>query len=396
MEGRLALIKLIQDLPLDSDTPQSNNARRQGLSIIKALICAGNIEPDFRTDDEERLSPIHLAFQKRDPDLLTLLIECGANLATKDNRGDTVLHIATENDDLAMVKTVLSEEIKSSPRRPIENSRQRANKLDSQGRPALWWAAARRSPGRVFCHLLTLGPEVVNFRCEDEDLPTALWAAASRGRLDKARALLRNGADPMVRDRDQSTLLHKVQWHNMAADRSGADVADTSERPGLYADLLRHPDIDAAARDSEGRQPIHFAAAAGELAMCKALLDHLRDRAARQTQQKLDVRDLVNAQDNNGATPLMYAAGTGQIRVVRMLIAEYQADVRAVKCCGSDAFAIACDRGFLTTAIFLLGAYPERDLDMTNDSKETALARAQKNGHSEVVNWLVGLGARTG
>jgi ankyrin repeat protein len=388
-EGQQTLLRLIDDLPPENSTSESRMTRLRGLSVIETLICAGNIQPEFETGIGDAPSPLHLAVRKRDAALVELLLRYGASMGTRNSQGETALHVATRTDDLDMVKALLSDDIRFSDEIPIESPTERANKLNNQGHPALWWAAAEGSSNEVFKYLLTLGPEVVNFQCEDVDLPTALWAAASLGRLDEARALLRNGADPMVRDRDQSTLLHKAYWPDMA-HRSGFDAA------GLYVDLLERPNIDAAARDREGRQPIHFAAAAGELAMCRALLNHLRDRAARQPQQDPDAPRPVDAGDNNGATPLMFAAGTGQIRVVRMLIAEYQADVRAVDRYGSDAFAAACERGFLTTAVLLLGAYPERDLDMMNQSGETALARAQRNGHTNVVNWLVELGARTG
>ncbi|KAL1838435.1 hypothetical protein VTJ49DRAFT_2658 [Mycothermus thermophilus] len=381
-ELQRALVKLIQDLP-----PKRDSSQAQCLALIETVLSASAISPNFYIDSEG-MYPIHLAVQKSDALLVKLLLRYGARISVHDRHGDTPLHIATRNDKLSVAKTLLTRSISCAEPSPID----RANAVDARGRPALWYASASGTSNRVFTYLLTLGPGVVDRRCashpdypENDEFPTPLWIAASQGRLATARALLGAGANPRVLGPGRSTLLHKANWLGM-----GTCEKDTN--PGLYRGLLAHG-ADASARDNADRQPLHFAAAAGEVEMCLALLEHRHTETSQAGEKFLPV---VDVRDKRGATPLMFAAGAGQGRVVRVLVTRYGADARARDENGNDAFAAACERGYLTTAAFLLGTYPERNLDERNKRGETVLKRARANGHRGVVEWLIELGADAG
>ncbi|KAL2269666.1 hypothetical protein VTJ83DRAFT_1850 [Remersonia thermophila] len=215
-EGRRALIKLIQDAPNVPDR-LGPDGRDQHLAIIEMMLCAGTIDPNFLSP-EAGAYPIHLAARQGDVLLVELLLRYGARVAVHDQRGDTPLHIANRSNNRPVVDALLATGVPCAEPSPAD----RANALDAFGRPALWYASGLGPPsGGVLDRLLTLGRDVVNRRCKNtaanpssDELPTALWAAASQGRLDAARALLRA--------RGGSTLLHKANWPSMGGGRQGA------------------------------------------------------------------------------------------------------------------------------------------------------------------------------
>lgn len=79
---------------------------------------------------------------------------------------------------------------------------------------------------------------------------------------------------------------------------------------------------DKDAVDEEGRTPLHFAAGYGELECVKALLD---------------VGANIDALDNNQNTPLHYAAGYGQPESVKLLTERWDYCLNAIytarRCC---------------------------------------------------------------
>ncbi len=112
----------------------------------------------------------------------------------------------------------------------------------------------------------------------------------------------------------------------------------------------------------------------------------------------------MDARDGKGATPLMFAARAGWLRVVRVLVARYGADVAVRDGEGDDAFAVACGCGRVGAATFLLGrqvrgedgVLGDRDVDVGNAKGRSALGLAAHGGHVEMVRRLVELGADCG
>ncbi|RYP65746.1 hypothetical protein DL770_008941 [Monosporascus sp. CRB-9-2] len=170
-----------------------------------------------------------------------LLLQYGAKASVHDADGKTPLHTATGQDNVSVTAALLAEDIACCKRSRVD----RANACDAQGRPALWYASGLGSAPSVFDLLVSLGPVVVNHECRDEDLPTALWAAAARA-ASTPPALLGAGANHSLTI--YATLLG---W------RDGKN--------------LNAPIIDVNAGDGEDATPLMHATEAGQLRLVVAV-----------------------------------------------------------------------------------------------------------------------------
>lgn len=127
--------------------------------------------------------------------------------------------------------------------------------------------------------------------------------------------------------------------------------------------------------DSTGRVPLHWAAIEGYEAMVKLLLDHNAD---------------VDAKDEDKWTALHWAAVRDHSAVVQLLL-ENRADVEAADKTGVTSLMLAAHYGRLATMNVLV----EKGVDIeAEDEYGTALIRASKGGHREVVQSLLGRGAK--
>lgn len=118
--------------------------------------------------------------------------------------------------------------------------------------------------------------------------------------------------------------------------------------------------------------PIHDAAAKGDLQALESLLS--------------GNPELAKAPDNSGATPLHYAAATGETAVMRVLIAK-GADVNAEKKDGVTPLHVAAALAQVEAAELLIsnGA----DLNAVDKKGRTPLAAARRTGTGDMVRLLV-------
>ncbi|KAK4233352.1 ankyrin repeat-containing domain protein [Achaetomium macrosporum] len=284
---------------------------------VKMILEFMKVDPNFIVPGDKRESPLHLAASLGEDGIVKLLLRHGADISARDARGWSVLRAACKDGHADHPDTV----------RALLDAGVDPNEPWLHGRTALWYLAWRSKAPRTFALFIRLGSHVVNHECNgDRTYPTALWAAAERGRLESARELLTAGASPDVRDNTGATLLHHTGWPN--ADK--------------LASLLLQHNAEPAATDNRGRQPIHCAAEAGRCGIVRLLL--ATERVA------------VNARDSTGGTALMRAAGAGAGRLVRSLVVEFGAYLWAEDAAGNDAFYYAAEGGHVLVAAYLLGA----------------------------------------
>lgn len=124
---------------------------------------------------------------------------------------------------------------------------------------------------------------------------TKLHSAAARGEADRTEELLRQGADPNIRDDGDKTALHLAAQ----ANQNQADIAR----------MLLEGGADANAQDEDGRTPAYYAVGANSPDDAAALLELLLDHNAN-----------MNLQDNNGNTPLHLAAHRAPADIVEILL----------------------------------------------------------------------------
>lgn len=180
--------------------------------------------------------------------------------------------------------------------------------------------------------------------------------AANEGRTSDVIALVQRGMDPNTADRFGNTLL-------LIAARSGNNE---------LLDFLLRIRANALKRNKFGDSAIMVAAYGGQVAAVKRLLDaHVE----------------IN---NDGWTPLHYAAFAGHAEIVRLLI-ERGADTEAAAPNGQTALILAARAGRLDAVRALVDG--DADIDGTDYEGETALQHAAKAKQSEVVEYLRSEGA---
>ena len=177
------------------------------------------------------------------------------------------------------------------------------------------------------------------------------------------RTLLQRGFDPNTRDEHGQTGLlialrepsPKVIQVLIESPQTNVDLANAKdETPLMLAAIKGQQDLVTqllkrdAAVNKTGWTPLHYAATSGQLTIMKVLLDNYA---------------FIDAQSPNGTTPLMMAAMYGSAAAVQLLLDE-GADVAMKNQQGMTAADFA-ERGKRPDAVQLLGAAgkPKRPAD---------------------------------
>lgn len=148
------------------------------------------------------------------------------------------------------------------------------------------------------------------------------------------------------------------------------------DRLDVLEELLKYDGLNVDAKNDVGATASMFAAQTGHLESLKLLLEHGAD---------------VNCKDSKGVTPLMISAQNNHKEVVKMLI-DYGADVNAKSNKdGLTALVSAAENGCHEIVELLIecGA----DVNAKIKDEITALMMAAQNGHKESVKTLINHGA---
>jgi ankyrin repeat protein len=199
---------------------------------------------------------MHWAAKEGQLEVVTLLIERGADLTVKDRAGKTPLCIAAESGKADVVQRILD----ASGDRKSEL----VNMQDRLGGTSLMWASALGTPECVEL-LLSSGAEV---NVKDKNGLTPLLWAAGIGDPRTVTMLLDRGADMAVAD-------------NLTGDTAIMRAARNGKLESLGVLIERQADVKAANR--QGMTAWLIAAANGKLEKLKALQQAGSDVNARDT-----------------------------------------------------------------------------------------------------------------
>ena len=169
-----------------------------------------------------------------------------------------------------------------------------------------------------------------------------------------------------------------IAWNSFAFSAQIHDAAKTGNIKAVTV-LLKHNPRLVSAKDDNGYTPLHYAAAFGHKDIAEALLANKAD---------------PNAKDNIGQTPLHYAAAKGQDVLVRLLIGpKTNVTINAKANDGSTALLLASQNGHanIVQALLDTGADPNQP----NNGGSTPLLLSSFLGYTRVVNMLIAKGART-
>ena len=390
---------------------------------------------------------LHWAVLARDAEAARLLIRAGADVNRANRYGITSLSLAATNGDAAMIDILIAagadanaalpdgESVLMTAARTGDASSVKAllahgAKVDATentlGQTALMWAASENHADAVNA-LITAGADVnkrsaaLNFPpfkwgvvgMVSTNLPKGSWTplmyAARQNATKAARALVKAGADVNAVDPEGTTplLLAILNAHyDMAAALlelgANANQADQAGMGPLYAAVDMHTLAPMVGRPSP--KP------SGTLEppdVIKLLLAKGADANAGLKRPAFGKHhDLVgDAFMGEGTTPLMRAARTGDVEVMRILLAGGANPAARRKDLSTALFLAAAGRtGGLPTgpstipgasnveAIKLLVA-AGLDVDAFNGNGQTALHAAAQRGFDDVVRTLAEFGA---
>ncbi|WP_036171063.1 ankyrin repeat domain-containing protein, partial [Noviluteimonas dokdonensis] len=270
--------------------------------------------------------------------------------------------------------------------------------------PLLHWVLQRLpapSPLPIETQLAALesdGDDDADSTAVDDDLETALYAAARSGRVDRALTLLESGANPhalpVATERDQRTLpmlaailpdlrlLRTLIQHGVDVNAAHGGMAPLLAatrdswhgRPEAVMTLLANG-ADPRVADADGNTPLHHAARSSDPGVAALL----RDAAAE-----------VDAINKDGITPLGIACAAGNWRLARFLL---ERGAKPEPQGASPVLLAAAGTEEDDVAGVQLLLKHKAKADARDARGRAALHEAARCGHVEIVDALLGVGA---
>lgn len=137
--------------------------------------------------------------------------------------------------------------------------------------------------------------------------------------------------------------------------------------------LAKDENVNINLRDSKNNTPLHIALKNNQIATAKALIE----------------RDEIDPsiKNNYGNTPLHTAAKKGHIEIVDTLVNKEEVDPQATNNLGNTPLHIAANNGQLEAVRSLVKqAELNTDFRLKNNKGETALSKAQNQGHQDIID----------
>lgn len=230
---------------------------------------------------------------------------------------------------------------------------------DAQGNTPLHLAAA-------YDHEVVVN-EILRYRVADvdeknNDAETPLYKAARFGSVNIVELLLKERADPFIKNTDKSTIMHAVA---MSINQESASIA---KRLIGYKVLIN-------AKDSWGMTPLHATARSGNTDVAEVLLKNGAD---------------ITSEDNLGRNALHWAAESGKAETAQLLL-EYNIPLNVVAINSGAPIHLAVEANQSEIVKLLLNR--KKYLAITDSNGKTPLRLALELNYREIINILVQLGA---
>lgn len=420
----------------------SNGNRAQAIDLITE-------GADVRSAQADGTTALHWAVQYDDAELVARLLEAGADVTATNRYWVTPLQIAAVNGNAGLIGTLLGAGADPNAVLPegetVLMTAARTGSPDAlavllehgaiidarenwYGESAVMWAAAE-DHGDAIRVLVDHGADVDSRSALQEPerrragqsiLPLGSWTplmyAARQNALSAGAALIEAGADPDLVDPDGATALviAIINAHYEFAElllTAGADanVADFEAGMGpLYAAADMH-----RLAIGHGRGNPKQIGALDSVDVAKSLLEHGANPNARLRKPIMQRQHTFgDAALGEGATPVMRAAKSGDIEMVRLLVAG-GADPTLTMPNGTTALMFAAglgwrngsplapsyDQGSEAEAVETIGYLMDLgvDINAANDMGDTALhAAVSGRGAEAIVRFLLSQGADTG
>ena len=418
-------------------------AKKDDLAAVRRLLQQGAA---VNVSEADGSTALHWAVESDNLEMTRLLLKAGADVKRANRYGMTPLHLAAVNGNVVVMRdlldaganpnavlpegeTVLMTAARTGSAEAVTLLLDRGADVNPQdrwyGESALMWAAAQNHGETVRVLIARGAPvdsrstlqEISNRRAGQNILSLGNWTplmyAARENALDAGRVLVKAGAGLDLVDPDGANALAiaiinaHYEFAAMLLD-AGADpnVVDTEAGMGaLYAVADMHR--LAVGHGRPNPKPVGLMSAVD---LAKKLLERGADPNRRL--KKAILQRHHTAGDSllgEGATPLLRAAKSGDIEMLRALVAG-GADPKLTMPNGSNALMFAAglgwrngspaapsyDQGSDEEAVESLRFLLELGLDIhgTNDAGDTALhAAVSGRGSEAIIAFLVGQGA---
>jgi ankyrin repeat protein len=218
-------------------------------SMTEFLVIEHLQDVNFRADNLENMTPMHLVSRNGHAKVAHFLLERGANVTAQDKHGSTPLHVASQYGQPELARML------------IEHGADVTAQVDRSTPLHLALQFGQPELARM---LIEHGADVT---AQDDGGWTPLHLASQSGQPELARMLIEHGADVTAQKKDGSTPLHLVStryWPHISPQRY-AEVACI---------LLKHG-ADLTGQDVDGRTPLDLASSDQRLAeVAGVLLQH--------------------------------------------------------------------------------------------------------------------------
>ena len=420
----------------DADAQLITAAKRGQPAAVRQLLSQQHADANAREADGT--TALHWAVRGDDLETTQLLIRAGANAGAANRYGVTPIALAATNGNAATMAALLKAGADPNATTPtgetVLMAASRTGRIDvvrllleqpvnlnakegSFGETALMWAAAEDHAD--VARLLVSKGANIDARSDLVDLPkvpvdfatmvttamprgglTPLMFAARQGALGAARELADAGANLNLTDPDgmSALVIAIINGHHDVASAlldKGADanVADTTGMAALYAAVDMH-----TADPLINRPPTRVSGSVDGVEVVRRLLAHGASVNARLKAPLLQRQH--NGGDPNlgeGATPLMRAARSGDVALMRLLL-DAGADLTLTTRAGTTPLLFATGparRKSDKTAIEAIGLCLDHgaDINAADANGQTALHVAVTQADS-IVSFLAGRGAK--
>ena len=307
------------------------------LEVVKILL--GCVGIDINKSDSEGSAPLIAAAYKGHVEVVKILLGCtGIDINKSDSEGQTSLFDAAYEGHVEVVKILLGYE-------GID-----INKSDITGETSLFAAVIK---GHAEVVKILLGCEGIDINKSDFTGYTPLIIAVANGNFEVTEMLL------------ESNLIADINVKDKVFGRSALMTAVQKEHPKIVNLLLKYKGIDVNQPCKRGYSPlmagciddtvqmllnqgVYFIDRNGQTASCvnshRMRPDIVKALVANKTIN-------INAETHSHDTPLHFAAGSGNIEVVRILLDLYKKDkhidFKKKNLAGETALSLAKGRNYV-------------------------------------------------
>jgi hypothetical protein len=376
-------------------------AFEQGVGFTQQILS----ETHLITGDQQGNTPLHLASQRDNQEIVAYLVSTGTAIQARNTKGQTPLHLAAQSNQVRSCRLLSTGGAVINTRDNYGNTPLHAAVSAGAGKTAKYLLLLgarfdlRNLSGNTPMHQAVLHRDIGAIKMlrdfgaspeiRDNTGMTPLLLASRRNYPDVAGLLVEFGADYNTRDDRGNTPLHEAvrnrsrQISNMLTER-GANIY-ASNRYGdtpLQLALRSGPELVdwfvtgslVYARDDAGNTPLHTAI---QLHAGTDIISLLIEKGSD-----------INSRNNIIQTPL-HAAFEANNKAAVEILARAGADIFAKNADGLSPLSIAFSRG--TDAVSWL--INERNLDSTDQVGNTIAHSAAAYGSLEILRHVLELGA---